>query len=149
MLQGSQRSPRREREGSERDRERPRTSENQATGDDGLVDRVSVCVDSIVKCVCLSALCVGSISAVSLASPPIACEQALLFGRVKRVSRERANERRRLASLAQIGELARRLPRRRPLGFVCHAFISGRNECVTNEPQRTSAGRLPSPGSGL
>ena len=25
--------------------------------------------------------------------------------------------------------------------FVCHAFI-GRNECVTNEPQRTSAGRL-------
>ena len=36
-------------------------------------------------------------------------------------------------------------PRRHPLGFVCHAFISppwGRNECVTNEPQRTSAGRL-------
>ena len=35
-------------------------------------------------------------------------------------------------------------PHRRPLGFVCHAFISpwGRNECVTNEPQRTSAGRL-------
>ena len=34
--------------------------------------------------------------------------------------------------------------RGRPLGFVCHAFISpwGRNECVTNEPQRTSAGRL-------
>ena len=31
-------------------------------------------------------------------------------------------------------------PRRRPLRFVCHAFI--RNECVTNEPQRTSAGRL-------
>ena len=30
-------------------------------------------------------------------------------------------------------------PRRRPLGFVCHAFISP----VTNEPQRTSAGRLP------
>ena len=33
------------------------------------------------------------------------------------------------------------------LGFVCHAFISTnepqrRNECVTNEPQRTSAGRL-------
>ena len=27
------------------------------------------------------------------------------------------------------------------MGFVCHAFIS-RNECVTNEPQRTSAGRL-------
>ena len=34
-------------------------------------------------------------------------------------------------------------------GVVCHAFISsvthsflGRNECVTNEPQRTSAGRL-------
>ena len=58
MLQGSQRSPRREREGSERDRERSRTSENQATGDNGLVDRVSVCVDSIVQCVCLSALCV-------------------------------------------------------------------------------------------
>ena len=42
----------------------------------------------------------------------LACEQALLFERVKRVSRERASERRsreRLASLAQIGELARRL----------------------------------------
>ena len=35
----------------------------------------------------------------------LACEQTLLFGRVKQVSRERA----RLASLAQIGELARRL----------------------------------------
>ena len=32
-------------------------------------------------------------------------------------------------------------PRRRPLGFVCHSPW-GRNECVTNEPQRTSAGRL-------
>ena len=48
----------------------------------------------------------------------VACEQVLLFGRVKRVSRERASERRsrerqgglaRLASLAQIGELARRV----------------------------------------
>ena len=49
----------------------------------------------------------------------LACEQALLFGRVKRVSQERASERQsreersrvlaRLASLAQIGELARRL----------------------------------------
>ena len=42
----------------------------------------------------------------------LACEEALLFGRVKRVSRERASERRsreRLASLVQIGELARRL----------------------------------------
>ena len=48
----------------------------------------------------------------------IACEQALLFGRVKRVSRERASERRshegarvlaRLASLTQIRVLARRL----------------------------------------
>ena len=48
----------------------------------------------------------------------VACEQALLFGRVKRVSRERASGRRsregprpltRLASLARIGELARRL----------------------------------------
>ena len=48
----------------------------------------------------------------------IACEQALLFGWVKLVSRERAGERRsregrsrvlaRLASLAQIGELARK-----------------------------------------
>ena len=28
------------------------------------------------------------------------------------------------------------------VGFVCHAFISPPNECVTNEPQRTSAGRL-------
>ena len=50
---------------------------------------------------------------------PIACEQALLFGRANRASRERASERRSregpaprsrvLASLAQIGELARRL----------------------------------------
>ena len=39
----------------------------------------------------------------------LACEQALLFGRAKRVSRERASERRVLARLAQIGELARRL----------------------------------------
>ena len=54
----------------------------------------------------------------------IACEQALLFGRVKRVSRERASGEAargrgllaprsrvlaRLASLAQVGELARRL----------------------------------------
>ena len=56
----------------------------------------------------------------------LACEQALLFGRVKRVSRERASERRsregpakgrpprscvlaRLTSLNQKGELARRL----------------------------------------
>ena len=46
----------------------------------------------------------------------LACEQALLFGRVKRVSRERASERSprsrvlaRLTSLTQIGELARRL----------------------------------------
>ena len=35
----------------------------------------------------------------------VACEQALLFGQPKRASRERA----RLVSLAQIGELARRL----------------------------------------
>ena len=44
----------------------------------------------------------------------LACEQAFLFGRVKRVSRERASERRSregLAPLAQIGELARRLPK--------------------------------------
>ena len=52
----------------------------------------------------------------------IACEQALLFGQAKRVSRERASEGprkgfaarsrvlARLVSLAQIGELARRLP---------------------------------------
>ena len=49
----------------------------------------------------------------------VACEQALLFGRLKRVSRERASGARpslarsrvlaRLASLAQIGDLARRL----------------------------------------
>ena len=52
----------------------------------------------------------------------LACEQALLFGRAKRASRERASEGpaprgyaarsrvlARLASLAQIGELARRL----------------------------------------
>ena len=51
-------------------------------------------------------------------SKNIACEQALLFGQVKRVSRERASEGprgfaarsralARLVSLAQIGELAR------------------------------------------
>ena len=44
----------------------------------------------------------------------IACKQALLFGRVKRVSRQRASGEARLASLAQIGELARRLTS--PLG---------------------------------
>ena len=47
------------------------------------------------------------------ASQRIACEQALLFERVKQASRERAAPRllvlARLASLAQIGELARRL----------------------------------------
>ena len=51
------------------------------------------------------------------ATARLACEQALLFGGVKRVSRERVSERRsregrvlvRFASLAQIGELARRL----------------------------------------
>ena len=26
--------------------------------------------------------------------------------------------------------------------FVTHSFLRGRNDCVTNEPQRTSAGRL-------
>ena len=39
----------------------------------------------------------------------LACEQALLFGRATRVSLDRASERRVLARLAQIGELARRL----------------------------------------
>ena len=54
----------------------------------------------------------------------LACEQALLFGRVKQVSRERASERlprsrvlARLASLAQIGELARRLDDKRHENF--------------------------------
>ena len=37
----------------------------------------------------------------------VACEQALLFGRVKRVSRERASERR--SREGQIGKLVRRL----------------------------------------
>ena len=61
-----------------------------------------------------------SVSAISLPYA-IACEQALLFGRVKRISRELASERRsregpprsrglaRFTSLAQIGELARRV----------------------------------------
>ena len=40
----------------------------------------------------------------------IACEQAVAFGRVKRVSRERLRVLTRLALLAQIGELARSLP---------------------------------------
>ena len=39
----------------------------------------------------------------------LACEQALLFRRVKRVSAPRSHVLARLASLAQIGELARRL----------------------------------------
>ena len=39
----------------------------------------------------------------------VACEQALLFGRVKRASAPRSRVLARLASLAQIGELARRL----------------------------------------
>ena len=76
----------------------------------------------------------------------IACEQALLFGRVKRVSRERASERRsrvgqrkgelatisheisrvpaRLASLAQMGELARRLSRKWPFSHQRGSFVS-------------------------
>ena len=58
-----------------------------------------------------------------LLATPIACEQALLFGQAKRASRERSSEGAsaprgfaarsrvlaRLTSLAQIGELARRL----------------------------------------
>ena len=54
-------------------------------------------------------------AAAPLAPPartPMPCEQAFLFGRVKRVSRERAARSRvlaRLASLAKIGDLARRL----------------------------------------
>ena len=51
-----------------------------------------------------------------LAISRVACEQALLFGRVKRFSRERCERAAprspvlaRLASLAQMGELARRL----------------------------------------
>ena len=40
----------------------------------------------------------------------VACEQALLFGRVKRASAPRSRVLARLASLAQIGELALRLP---------------------------------------
>ena len=39
----------------------------------------------------------------------LACEQALLFRQAKRVSRERASQGPRKGSLAQIGELARRL----------------------------------------
>ena len=41
----------------------------------------------------------------------VACVQALLFERVKRVSRERASKRESRDGLAQIGELARRLRR--------------------------------------
>ena len=64
---------------------------------------------------------------VHLTVPSLACEQALLFRRVKRVLGKRASDRRsregqrkgaprsrvlaRLASLAQVGELARRLCR--------------------------------------
>ena len=45
-----------------------------------------------------------------LVTARVACEQALLFGRVKRASAPRSRVLARLASLAQIGELARRLP---------------------------------------
>ena len=57
----------------------------------------------------------------------VACEQALLFGRVKRVSRELA----RLASLAQIGELARRLCQlllSSLLKYFCHLRRSSNNQ---------------------
>ena len=50
-----------------------------------------------------------------LVTARVACEQALLFGRVKRASAPRSRVLARLASLAQIGELARRLP---PGGFT-------------------------------
>ena len=73
----------------------------------------------------------------------LAREQALLFGRVKRVSQERASKRRsrkgqasrvlaRLTSLAQIGELVRRLSAIHPINhcfvlfsfmFVCFCFV--------------------------
>ena len=66
-------------------------------------------------------------SALGHSTGTLACEQALLFGRVRRVSRERASERRSregptLTLLAQIGELARRLQeyptsQPRPQGF--------------------------------
>ena len=49
------------------------------------------------------------------AATKIACEQALLFGRVRRVSREHVPRSRvlaRLTSLAQMGQLARRLGRK-------------------------------------
>ena len=76
----------------------------------------------------------------------IACERPLLFGRVEHVSRERASERRsregqrkgelatishkisrvpaRLAPLAQIGELARRLSRKWPFSHERGSFVS-------------------------
>ena len=41
-------------------------------------------------------------------SPAVACEQALLFGRASRERAARSHVLARLASLAQIGELARR-----------------------------------------
>ena len=42
----------------------------------------------------------------------------------------------RLSKLSKVAKVGLASPRRRPLGFVCHAFKR------TNEPQRTSAGRL-------
>ena len=66
----------------------------------------------------------------------LACEQAFLFGRAKRVSRERTRERRSRegqgplarafsrGSLAQIGELARRLDVRAKLLFCCFAILN-------------------------
>ena len=65
----------------------------------------------------------------------VACEQAFLFGRTKRVSRERARERlslgpstphsrvlARVASLVQIGELTRRLTTRKKFNFKVFAY---------------------------
>ena len=73
---------------------------------------------SLKKCIRTASIFIALLPSRSVRQMLVAGAQALLFGRVKRVSRERASGRRsregprpltRLASLAQIGELARRL----------------------------------------
>ena len=87
----------------------------------------------------------------------LACEQALLFGQAKRASRERRGPSRlrrslvlaRLASLAQIGELAGRLSSiLRPLSKICDAWNRLRHSKLTVTQARWSLAdlrRRPSP----
>ena len=61
--------------------------------------------------------CLSVTSKIAKSNSPVACKQALLFGRVKQVLRERSCVLSRFTSLAQIGERARRLL---ALGYCGH-----------------------------